>query len=67
MNQINAHKRPTFLVAHRYRCHGLIDRGTFLEFKKTYEEVMENIAAKKLDVDQDELWRCVYQGVFVAL
>ena len=27
MNQINAHKRPTFLVAHRYRCHGLIDRG----------------------------------------
>jgi hypothetical protein len=60
MNQINVHKLPTFLVAHRYRCHGLIDRETFLEFKNTYEEVMENIAAKKLDVDQDELWRCVY-------
>ncbi|CAB4031191.1 aminotransferase class V-fold PLP-dependent enzyme, partial [Paramuricea clavata] len=59
MNQMNAHKRPTFLVAHRYRCHGLLDRETFLGFKKTYEEVMETIATKKLDVDQDELWRYV--------
>ena len=48
--------RPTFKVAHWYRCHGLVDRDNFLAFEKTFGEIINTLSTIP---DNDKLWNYV--------
>lgn len=49
--------RPTFKVAHWYRCRGLCERQTFLEFQDTFTQIVENL--DKTKDDDTEFWKYV--------
>ena len=56
MSHIKPQDRPTFQVAHWYRCQGLVGRENFLAFQKRFEEVVTTIATTK---DGEEFWKFV--------
>ena len=49
--------RPTFQVARLYRAHGLISRETFLNFEKTFVEIVTTI--NSLSNDDEKFWEYV--------
>ena len=56
MSHIIPQDRPTFQVAHWYRCQGLVGRENFLAFQKRFEEVVTTIANTK---DEEKFWKFV--------
>jgi len=56
MSKVVPQDRPTFKIAHWYRCQGLCERQNFLEFEKTFVEMVETIANAESDT---ELWKYV--------
>ena len=56
MSDIKPQDRPTFQLAHWYRCQGLVGRENFLAFQKRFEEVVTTIANTK---DKEEFWKFV--------
>ena len=55
MAEFTLQERPTFKVAHWYRCHGLIERDNFLAFEKTFGEIINTLST----IPDDELWNYV--------
>lgn len=55
MDEFSLQDRPTFKVAHWYRCHGLVDRDNFLAFQKTFGEIVNTLST----IGDDELWNYV--------
>ena len=56
MSHIKPQDRPTFQVAHWYRCQGLVGRENFLAFQERFEEVVTTIANTK---DEEKFWKFV--------
>lgn len=56
MSKITPQDRPTFKVAHWFRCHKLVERETFLTFQTRFEEIVNTIVNTS---DEDDFWKFV--------
>ena len=56
MSEITPQDRPTFKIAHWYRCQNLVGRENFLLFQKQFEEIVNTIVNTS---DPKELWKYV--------